>query len=97
MTELPVAEPLAEILSTYCDVNAFEMVERLAEVVSDGQMNDMKVSLFKNQLLNAIKNETITPLQYKKLTGDSDFPTQEKLQVWLRELYETVFEELPPV
>lgn len=85
----------ADVLGSYCDVNAFEMVDRLAEVVSDGRMKQEDVSVFRTELLNAIKNQTITPEQYEKITG-FEYYTQEDLQAWLRELYTVVFKEEPP-
>lgn len=97
MTQNNINETFADILKGYCDVNAFEMVDYLAEVVNDGRMRPEKASIFKEELLNAIKNQTLTPSQYKKLTNDDEYDTQEKLQMWLRELYTLVFKEEPPI
>jgi hypothetical protein len=93
MKKLPVEEPLAEILKSYCNINAFELVDRLAEGVHDGRIRADKAALFEKQLSNAIENETISPSQYKALTGDNEYNTQEELQAWLRELYEMIFGE----
>lgn len=89
-----IAEPLRKILYTYCDVNAPEMVYSIADKTSGVSVEDL--NLFKSQLINAIKNESISPEEYEKLTGDV-YNSQEELQICLREIYSIVFDENSPV
>ena len=95
MSTTTIEEPLAEILSSYCDVNAIEMVDYLREDIQNGKIPTQKVELIREQLINAIENTTITPSQYKELTGENEYSTQEKLQSWLRELFTMIFPEEP--
>lgn len=91
MTHSKIPEPLATILSTYCDVNAFEMVDCLHGDIRNKKIALEDARLFKEQLRDAIVNKTITTHEYKSLTGDSEYITQEDLQGWLRELWSKVF------
>lgn len=91
MVKLPIDEPLAEILSSYCDVNAIEMVDFLRDDIQSGKIGIEKSTLIRKQLINAIENQTITPEQYKALTGENEYTTQEELQSWLRELLSIIF------
>ena len=87
----PIPEPMRRILSGYCDVNAFELVDQLAKNVRSEIMPAEDAALFKQQLREAITRPYITPEQYQKLTGDDEYFTQELLQAWLQELWVKVF------
>lgn len=91
MTQSKIPEPLSTILSTYCDVNAIEMVDYLRDDIKKAKISPRKAELFREQLLDAIKSKTITPDQYKALTGENEYTTQEELQSWLSELWSIVF------
>jgi hypothetical protein len=91
MIQSIIPEPLSTILSTYCDVNAIEMVDYLHDDIKDHKIAPDKAKLFREQLLDAIENKTITPDQYKALTGENEYTTQEDLQDWLAELWSIVF------
>lgn len=91
MNQSFVPEPLATILETYCDANAIEMIDLLKQRVIREELPSEEIILFKKQLYDAIKNQTVTPEQYKKLTGDNEYPTQEALQAWLRELWDRIY------
>lgn len=91
MITTSIEEPLAEILSSYCDVNAIEMIDYLRDDIRNGRIKPEKVTLFREQLINAIENKTITPEQYKALTGENEYSTQAELQIWLRELFSIIF------
>ena len=67
------------------------MVDYLHGDIKDHKIAPDKAELFRKQLLDAIENKTITPNQYKALTGENEYTTQEDLQDWLAELWSIVF------
>lgn len=91
MIQSKIPEPLSTILSTYCDVNAIEMVDYLHDDIRNKKISPDKAKLFREQLLDAIENKTITPDQYKSLTGENEYTTQEDIQDWFIELWSIVF------
>lgn len=92
MIHSKIPEPLYSILSTYCDVNAIEMIDYLHDDIKK-KISPDKAKLFREQLHDAIENRTITPDQYKGLTGENEYTTQEALQDWFCELWSIVFPE----
>ena len=88
MNKNDIQDPLADLLKSYCNVNA----------VSIGDLtNDLRTSInpeiakeFRQQLADAISKKTISREQYELLTGE-DFDTQEELNLWLQELWNELF------
>lgn len=85
-----IPDPLADLLKSYCNVNAVSI---------DDLTHDLRTSInpeiakkFREQLANAILNKTISPEQYESLTGE-DFDTQEDLDSWLQELWNELFHQ----
>lgn len=93
----PVPEPLATFLSTYCDVNAMDMVQVLSERLQHKEISPETAALFRQQFLDAMHQKVLTPEQYKALTGDNEYTTPGALQGWLYELWPEIFvgEEIP--
>src|SRR5260370_32730063 len=87
MSEKPVPEPLREFLSTYCDVNAMDMVTVLRDQLTDNEIPPDQGNLFRRQLAEAILHHILSPKQYKEITGDNEYNTPEELEAWLRELW----------
>ena len=77
-------QPLKRILSTYCDVNAMELVSEIPHI------NSAELALFKQQLANAIATGSISVAEYEALTGD-EFENESELTEWLTALWESVF------
>jgi hypothetical protein len=86
-----IPNPLSTLLSTYCNVNAIEMIYFLRDDIRDKKISKKESELFKKQLLYAIKNKTITIEEYKKLTGENEYLTQDDLQKWLKEFFVIIF------
>jgi len=82
---LSIKEPLKRVLSTYCDVNAIELINEISR-----SLNANDLELFKVQLIEAIAEESISVAEYERLTSD-DLETPQDLKLWLIELWETVF------
>jgi hypothetical protein len=89
----PVPALLADILERYCNVNAFpeHWPQNLKIELSN---NPLKEEQFRHELADAIMHDTITPDQYEKLT-DEEFDTQQELNVWLRSLWQTLYDDQP--
>ncbi|WP_417763870.1 hypothetical protein [Shewanella sp.] len=77
-------QPLKRSLSTYCDVNAMELVNEIPRI------NPAELALFKQQLANAINTGSISVAEYETLTGD-EFENESELTQWLIELWEILF------
>ncbi|MEJ7617062.1 MAG: hypothetical protein WKF30_08915 [Pyrinomonadaceae bacterium] len=87
-----VPEPLADVLRTYCNVNALsgdwhESVRRMLE-------HTHEASLFKQQLADAILHRSISPANYERLTRE-DFDTPEDLLARLGELWRDMYGDEP--
>ncbi len=91
MSEQPVPNVLAEFLNLYCDVNAMDMVYVLRDNLAQKKIPEEKANLFRQQLAEAINYQTVTPKQYKELTGDNEYNTTEELETWLKELWQELF------
>lgn len=75
-------------LKTYCIVEA-PAVDKLKKSVQSS-IESERAKIFLNQSSGAITNNSITPEQYEKVTGEA-FNTQEDLNKWLKELWYNVF------
>lgn len=84
---------LVDFLNIYCDVNAVDMLAVLKDNIIQKKIPEDKISLLKQQLEEAITKHTITPEQYKELTGDNEYNTQEELTVWFKDLQEYLFKD----
>lgn len=87
-----VPEPLADVLRTYCNVNALsddwhESVRRMLEHTNE-------TTIFKEQLADAILNGSVSPADYERLTRE-DFDTPEDLEVRLHELWHDLYGDEP--
>jgi hypothetical protein len=51
--------------------------------------------LFRQQFAHAILHETVTPEQYRALTGDDVFGTKAELYEWFREAWGMLFPNTP--
>ena len=88
----PVPQPLADMLYTYCDANAPEMIETLHERIQRGEIPQEWVNAMRMQLAEVIRAENITPEQFQKLTGE--FLTSESVIERLREIYTELFPDV---
>lgn len=75
----------------YCIVEAPD-IEKLKKFVQ-ASIESERTILFRNQLADAIANNSITPVQYEKITGEA-FDTQEDLNLWLKEIWYNVFDDM---
>ncbi len=89
MPSISVApESLAGFIKSFCNVNA-PLVDLLAKYLRDNR-ESQRAKAFREQLRDAIENNTITPEQYEFLT-DEDFDSQETLNKWLKELWLEIY------
>lgn len=82
---MPVSEPLKRILEVYCHVNATN-IELLAEHYRKGDWSYCKPELFKEQLRLAIKNRSISIIEYDEITKE-EFDSIDELYEWLGEVW----------
>lgn len=89
------AELLRDTLRRHCNVNAFEedWVDTLRHELNSPK-DPTRNALFRRQLADAIIHKTITPQEYRDLTGE-DFDTQQDLENWLRELWLYLYGNAP--
>ena len=84
-------EPIAEILRNYCNPKALELSGRIGEDILSGSIPKETAKLFREQLREATNGKLLTPEQYKLITGDNEYNTPEKLQLWMHELWQITF------
>ena len=84
---MSLEDPLKRIFSIYCNVNSLDMVNLIAE-----NLHAYDKEKVREQLKDAIENNTISPLEYEAVTGD-EYATQEELIVWLKEVWNIAFGE----
>jgi hypothetical protein len=89
-----MTETLAKILSLYCNVNAFDP-DQLLQDLQQKRIPEDEAATFQQQLAEAIVHNTLTPQEYKKLTGDNEYNTQEELEIWLKELWSQLYGSTP--
>jgi hypothetical protein len=87
----PVPEPLSDMLYTYCDANAPEMIETLRDRILRGEIPKERVNAIRSQLVNAIRSRSITPEQFRALTGE--YLTAESVIERLREIFADLFQD----
>ena len=89
---------LADVLHRYANVNAFtaDWPNKLKAELFDPRFPE-RAPLLRRQLAEAILEQTITPAEYERLTGE-DFDSQDELDEWLREFWRAIFgnETIPP-
>lgn len=90
---LPVPEPLADALRSYCNVNALDAIPHLRDFLRKAE-NQNEAALVRRQLADAILKQNLTAQQYEELT-DQDFDSQEELTAWLRRLWQQLFDNEP--
>lgn len=90
-----ISDPLAKFLRLYCDVNATDMVQMLRFDLEQNRIQPEEGNLFRKQLASAILNRSMTPEQYKSLTGDNEYGTPEELEGCLRTLWQDLFDDTP--
>jgi hypothetical protein len=81
-------EPLANLLSLFCNVNATDISGLKRQLLKISGIKREK--LFRKQLSDAILHGTITPDAYEKLTGE-DFDSQDDLKNWLLSLWNELY------
>jgi hypothetical protein len=91
---MSVQDPLAKILSLYCNVNAFD-INQLSQNLRQKRISETEASTFQKQLAEAITHHTLTPTEYKKITGDNEYNTPEELEAWLKELWDKLYSNEP--
>ena len=84
-------EPLATFLRLYCNVEAAEFASNLREHILSGAVEEEQAELLHSQLADAIASASISPEEYKKLTGDNEYQTPEEVAEALREFQQLVF------
>jgi hypothetical protein len=91
-----IPEPLAGILRTYFDVNAFtsEWPQSLQRELGRPE-SSQREQMFRRQLAEAVVDRNIKPEDYEKLTGE-DFDTQDDLQKWLQEVWKRLYGDRDP-
>ena len=94
MTAPEIPQPLAKIFKAYLDANAYD-VNALRDALATGQIPAETQRLFREQLADAIFKRTLTPQQYKALTGDNEYTTPEDLEAGLRQLWDRLYTDGP--
>ena len=89
MNKNDIPDPLADLLKSYCNVNAVSISDLTHDLRTS--INPEIAKEFRQQLADAIRKKTISPDQYESLTGE-DFDTQEELNSWLQELWNELFD-----
>jgi hypothetical protein len=91
-----VPEPLASILRTHFDVNAFapDWPASLQRELGRPDSRERE-QMFRRQLADAIMRRNIKIEEYEKLTGE-DFDTEDGLQRWLAEVWKRLYGEMDP-
>jgi hypothetical protein len=89
MVKNNIPDPLADLLKSYCNVNAASISDLKHDLRTT--INPEIAKIFRKQLADAISINTISPEQYELLTGE-DFDTQEELNTWLQELWHELFD-----
>ena len=84
-----IPDPLADLLKSYCNINAVSISDLTHDL--HNSINSEIVKEFRQQLADAINKKTISLKQYEELTG-KDFDTQEELNLWLQELWNELFD-----
>lgn len=90
MNKNDIPNPLADLLKSYCNVNAVSISDLTQDLRTS--INPEIAKKFRQQLADAISEKTISPEQYESLTGE-DFDTQEDLNLWLQELWNELFDQ----
>lgn len=90
MAEVP--DFLRLMIELNLDVNAVD-VDNLIEFVNDPDQED-DVLRFKQEFAEAFRKGALTQDVYRELTGGG-FDSQEALDAWLEELWETLFPDEP--
>lgn len=88
MSEVEIPRPLLTIMETHLNVNAFAL-EDLKEYLQRPKARQER-TVFKEQFGDAIRSRALTLEVYERITGE-DFDTQEALDAWLQELWDTLF------
>jgi hypothetical protein len=86
--------PLKKLLNLYCNVNAFD-IQQLSDDIKKERLSKNEADIFKLQLAEAILQNTLTPENYKKITGDNEYNTQCELENWLREIWKEIYKDEP--
>jgi hypothetical protein len=89
MKKSDIPDPLADLLKSYCNVNAVSISDLTHDLRTS--INPEIAKQFRQQLADAISKKNISPEQYESLTGE-DFDTQEELNSWLQELWNELFD-----
>lgn len=84
-------DALEPILESYCNVNAFDLVDLLGHHIESGKIPIDIVLQFKEQLREAILHDSLSPADYKRITGENEYTTQAELHAWLCELWYMAF------
>ena len=83
------------MLHLYCNVEVPEFIETLRYDIDSGDIPATTAELIRAQLLDAIKGNWMTPDDYKLITGDNEYTTNELLKRRLIEIWNEVFPEEP--
>ena len=96
MKQTKVPEPLASILYTHFDVNAFtpDWPTSLQHELARPESRERE-QMFRRQLADALLHRSITIEDYERLTGE-DFDTEDDLQRWLAEVWKRLYGERDP-
>ena len=84
MSTLPA--PLQEFLELYCNVNALEMLDHLRVHIRTGAVPPNQVAAWRSALDEAAASQSVSPAEFKALTGDNEYLTHEEVADRLREL-----------
>jgi len=91
-----VPEPLASILRTHFDVNAFtpDWPMSLQRELRRPESRERE-QMFRRQLADAVLHRNLKIEDYEKLTGE-DFDTEDELQRWLAEVWKRLYGDRDP-
>lgn len=89
MTE--VSAPLQEFLRRFCNVNALVMLDHLREHIRAGTVTADQIAPWRTALDEAIEAQSLTPEDFKRLTGDNEYLTNAEVAQRLRELSAEAF------
>ncbi|RDH42371.1 hypothetical protein [Zooshikella ganghwensis] len=82
---MALEDPLKRVFSVYCNVNSLGMVNIIAENLKAYDQEKLK-----EQLIDAIENDSISVEEYESVTDD-EYETQEELATWFKELWQIMF------
>ena len=94
MLQETIKDPLARYLRICCNPNSQELLDTLGEVLRH-QVGPEEAKKFRQQLADVILHNSMIPEMYQKLTSDNEYPTQDKVQKRMLEIWKAAYGDAP--